>query len=133
MKIEHTVQKITTFEYKVFDQRHTGFLYDSTPQQCADYIRKKINGTADFINMTEFYLKTGDVITVNLKTIVRNYEEGSEQDPKVITKRMAREKYEFVSKKNLLIPAKWCQCREPFPTVHYHFIVCTNCQKRIKP
>lgn len=131
MRIEQTVEKITTFEYKVFDQKHSGFLYDSTPQQCADYIRKKINGTAEFITMTEFYIKTGDVLPVNLKSITRNYEDGSDQDPAVINKRLARAKYEFVSNKNLLIPDKWCQCRTALPKLYYHFVVCTDCNKRI--
>jgi hypothetical protein len=97
-KIEDFVQVVTTFEYKVFDQPHTGFMYDSKPQQIADLIRGGIHGTAEFTKMTEFHVKTGDVIYVNLKQIVRNYEEGSSNDPAVIRKKKERELKDFKDK-----------------------------------
>ncbi len=101
--IEKLVIKLTTFEYTVFDQKYSGFEYDANPQQIADLIRKDIHGTADFTKMTEFYLKTGDVVFVNLKTITRSYEEGSSDDPKVITKRKQRDIDTFKDKnKNIL-------------------------------
>ncbi len=93
---EDRVQVLTTFEYKVYDQFHSGFVYDSNPQQIADFIRRTIHGTADFKRMTEFHIKSGTVVHVNLKNIVRKYEEGSSEDPSVIEKRKARAKDDFI-------------------------------------
>lgn len=102
-KFEDHVQVVTTFEYKVFDQFHTNFCYDATPQQIADLVRSKIHGTADFHKMTEFHVKTGAVVHVNLKGIVRKFEEGSNEDPAVIEKRKSRELDAFKEKnKNIL-------------------------------
>lgn len=104
-KIEDYIQTITTFEFKVFDKTESDYLYDSTPQQCCDYVWKKYYSSAHFIKMTEFNIAKGLVKHIDrteLKAIVNAHANGHEGDMTEEFARMAKDKVESFKRKNKL-------------------------------
>lgn len=87
-RIEDSIQKITTFEFKVFDNRHKDYMYDATPEQCCNYIWKNYYSSAVITRMVEFNIKTGAVKQIDsafLKSIVNVYANGHDKDMNEVT------------------------------------------------
>ena len=99
MRTEDFVRTITTFEYKAFDmnQNFTGFLYDATPQQCCDFVWKKICSSAVFKRMTVFDLETGDRTSIETYNINNNHEAGKKASLEDTTEHIEqfKEKYKL--------------------------------------
>lgn len=100
-KIEDYIITITTFEFKMFDQLTTDYLYDVTPQQAADSIWKDKCSSAVFSKMTVFNIMTGHITHINLKNLVNDYESGTEEDLNILTKRLSETINKFKTKHKL--------------------------------
>lgn len=54
---EEYFEKITIVEYVVFDKKEEKHFFDSTPDQCCEYIWKNLWETAVIKKITEFSIK----------------------------------------------------------------------------